>query len=53
MLYASVVVTRTNAGNPKADEYWDGMLNGPCMHCGRYKARDNPHKTFRLAPLLT
>ena len=27
-----VVVTRTDAGNSKADEYRDGALNGPCMH---------------------
>ena len=31
MLYASVVVMRTNAGNSKADEYQDGAENGLCM----------------------
>ena len=51
MLYASVVVTRTNTGNSKANEYQDGVLNGLCMDHGRYKARGNPHKTFRLTPL--
>ena len=25
-------------------------MHAPCMHHGRYKARDNPHKTFRFAP---
>ena len=34
-LHASLVVMRTNAGNSKANEYWDGMLNGPCMHHAR------------------
>ena len=29
---ARVVVMRTNARNSKAKEYWDGTLNGPCMH---------------------
>ena len=53
MLYASVVVMRTNTGNSEANEYWDSMLNGLCMHHGRYKTRDNPHKTFGLTPLLT
>ena len=43
MLYASVVVMRTNAGNSKADEYWDGVLNGPCIDHGRYEMTSTKH----------